>query len=37
MYNKITIENGVMLGFIPDCCKDKKICDEAVDIYVHAL
>ena len=24
MCKKITIENGVMLGFLPDCYKDKK-------------
>ena len=26
-----------MLGFIPDCCKNKKINDKAVDNYSHAL
>lgn len=36
MCKKITIENGVMLGFLPDCYKDKKICQKAVDNYVHA-
>ena len=26
-----------MLGFIPDCYKNSKICKNVVDNYVHAL
>ena len=26
-----------MLIFVPDCYKNKKLCNEAVDNYVHAL
>ena len=26
-----------MLGLIPDCYKDQKMCDKAVDNYAHAL
>ena len=26
-----------MLKFIPDCHKNKKMCDKAVDNYVYAL
>ena len=31
------IENGEMLKFIPDCYKNQKLCDKAVDNYAHAL
>ena len=31
------IENGGMLGFIPDCYKDQKMFNNAVDNYFHAL
>ena len=36
MYNKVILETGGMLIFVPDCCKNRKICDN-VDNYAHAL
>ena len=36
MCNKVILENGRMLIFVPDCCKNRKICDN-VDNYAHAL
>ena len=29
--------NGEMLRFIPDCYKNQKMCDKAVDNHFHAL
>ena len=37
MCDKVIIENGEMLGFISNCCKDQKMCHKAVDNYSHAL
>lgn len=37
MCDKIITENGEMLGFIPDSYKVRKMCDDAVDNYDHAL
>ena len=37
MCEKVITENGEMLGFFPDCYKNKKMFDKAVDNYSHAL
>ena len=37
MCNKVILENGCMLRFIPDCYKNEKICDKDVDCYSYAL
>ena len=37
MCDKIILENGGMLRFIPDCYKNQKMCDKTVDNYSHTL
>ena len=37
MCHKITPENGGMLEFIPDCYKNRKMCDKAVVNYSYPL
>ena len=37
MCDEVIIENGRMLGFIPDYYKNQKTCDKAVDNYSLAL
>ena len=34
---RVILENGGMLKFIPDCCKNQKMCNNAVDNYAHEL
>ena len=36
MCDKIILENGGMIRFIPDCCKNKN-CDIIVDNYSNGL
>ena len=35
--DNVIMENGGMLGFILDYCKDQKMSDKALDNYFHAL
>ena len=37
MHDKVILENGGMLRFIPDNYKNEKFCDGAVDNSYHAL
>ena len=38
IYDKVVLENSWMLGFISDFYKElKKMCDQTVDNYAHAL
>ena len=37
MCDKVILENGGMLMFIPDHYKDQNICNKVVDKYSHAL
>ena len=37
MCNKVDIKNSGILGFTPECYKDKKLCDKAVDNNYHAF
>ena len=37
MWGKVITEDGVVLGFFPDCYKNQKMRDKAVDNYFHAL
>ena len=37
MYDKIILENRGMFGFIPDCCKNQKMCDKTADNYSDTL
>ena len=37
MYDKVILDNGVMLWFIIDCYKNQKLCYNAVDNCSHAL
>ena len=37
MFDKVIVENGGMLMFIPDRCNDQNMCNKAVDSYSHAL
>ena len=37
MCNKVIIENGGVLRFFPDCYKNRKMFDKAVDNYFYAL
>ena len=36
MCDKAILENGGTSEFVPDCYKNKQMCDEAVDNYSHA-
>ena len=36
MSDKVILENGGMLMFIPDLCNDQNMCNKAVDSYSHA-
>ena len=35
--NKVILENGGTLMFVPDCYKNQKMCYKTVDNYTHAL
>ena len=37
MGNKVILQNGGALTFVPDCYKNKKMCDKVVDNYAHAF
>ena len=37
IYDKVITENGGMLKFIPDCYKNQKMCDKAVDNYFSCI
>ena len=37
MCHEVIKENNGMLEFIPNCYKNKKVCDQAVDSYANAL
>ena len=37
MCGKVITENGGVLGLIPGCHKDPKMCDKVVDNYSHIL
>ena len=37
MYDKIVLENGGMLKFVPDCYKNQAMCNKTDDNYAHAL
>ena len=37
MCDNIILKNGGTFRFVPDCCKNKKMCNRAVDIHAHAL
>ena len=37
MCGKVIPEDGLVLGFFPDCYKNKKMRDKVVDNYFHAL
>ena len=37
MCYKVILENGGMLMFVPECQKNKKMWNKAVDNYPHAL
>ena len=34
---KVTLENDGMLKYVPDCYKNPRICNKAVDNYAHVL
>ena len=33
MCDKVILENGGMTTFIPNCYKNQKMCDKAIDYY----
>ena len=37
MCDKVILENGGMSTFVPDCYKNQKMCDKAVDSYPFAM
>ena len=37
MCDKVILENGGMLVFIPDCYKDQNMYNKAVDNYAHGF
>ena len=37
MFDKVILENRETFKSVPDCYKNQKICDEAVDNYAHGL
>ena len=37
MCDKVILENGGILKFISDCCKNRKMCDRAIDNYAYAF
>ena len=37
MCDKVILENGGKLTFVPDCYKNQKMCNKAVDNYADAL
>ena len=37
MCDKVIQVNDKTLMFVPDCCKNKLMCDKAVDNYAHVL
>ena len=37
MRDKIILENGGTLKYVPDCCKNQEMCNKAVANYPHAL
>ena len=37
MLGKRGWQNGAMLKFVPDCYKNQRMCNKAVDTYAHAL
>ena len=37
MCDRVILENGGTLMFVPDCYKNQKICNKAADNYPHAL
>ena len=37
MYDKAVLENGETLKSVPDCYKNQRKCDKAVDNYLYAL
>ena len=37
MCSIVTLEKGGMLIFVPDCYKNQKMCNKAVDNYPHEL
>ena len=37
MCDKAVFENGATLKSVPDSCKNKEMCDKAVDNYPHPL
>ena len=35
--SKVILENSATLMFVPDCNKNKNMCNKTVDNYLHAL
>ena len=36
MCDKAILENGGTLKSVPGCCKNQKMCNKAIDNYLHA-
>ena len=37
MCDNVTLENDPTLMFVPDCSKNQKMCNQAVDNHAHPL